>query len=927
MSYSWYRKGTCSVINGDARVNFQNADITTAPNKPVVGDAFVVNFSDIYEVIFIGNDGVGEYIMLDRNYDQATAQNTHYAFMRLASSNQNAKLVAQASAAINQKQISLEDMHEWYTLQQDEVDFTQPDGTTIKIPTWYKFNNDLGTVGSNLPAIETAADNIDAIKAAPTAAQTATDKAAEAAADAQKAEAAAAKLTWTQYCRTESEMIQMIRDNLNKFAANGYVTEVEDFVFGSTPNSFTLKKCQLHMDGFIVTVPTQIFKLPEASDDPLLANRVDKYGFKFKLETINDLDPYVYPSGNTKDVAGRVNFQTATDQVKASLVIGSGENENNIWLMRDGTVKQLRVYQYVEAGTVNGDWNISGLRFDKTKGDVTTELLYVMGSCLRLNKGAQHPRYNDLGTRNWNTTGANRGSKWFDSAVIQPSNDDDAFSVVDGSSTTDVGAVSLSGYIGSSQSGRDDGRFYDKIEKEGKGGLLDDRLSARDKSSPGEASNIVHNVKSSAYRGKEKLVKTFVFETAISRSAASSYGRLGMSIADVDSIRAALGMPTGASTQNLADYNIGAFAYFPSNGRIVNIHSLGHGGVASNSRLLVYLDPENQKLGYFTTNRSVLLGNVLGVPVLSSSGNTSTANTAELGNSGDTFYIIATKQTSIPIDGEFECSDVIGDPALLIQTKELSQGWYGYWIPVIPDGSSTKVFPLSRKALSSTNMVTYTDTNGSTWANAVSASIDTTRNALSLNNQQATRVRIDKYPASAYVTEFSDPKNVLNADSGLLDVFITESHKKEDGVLLAESCVNEVLKSDANGIVKESAGAIKHLIDGELKRVKTQLSDLVTPTNSSKAIKIAVYQVLIDQKLYLGFLANTMEHNGTSWGEIEEMQIPTGKGSTFPDANSNIQLATWSVSTKPYGYFKKPISSASAVMMASYYSAMPAPTV
>lgn len=165
MSYSWFRRGTCTVTNGNARVNFQGADITTAPNKPTIGDAFMVNNSDLYEIIFIGSDSTGEYVTLDREFGETSASNAKYAMMRLASSTQNASLVAKASAAINQKQISLDDMYEWYTATTDTVDFEGPDGQSVTVVSYYKLSIDIATVGSHASKIEIVADNIDAVKA------------------------------------------------------------------------------------------------------------------------------------------------------------------------------------------------------------------------------------------------------------------------------------------------------------------------------------------------------------------------------------------------------------------------------------------------------------------------------------------------------------------------------------------------------------------------------------------------------------------------------------------------------------------------------------------------------------------------------------------------------------------------------------------
>lgn len=240
MSYSWFRRGTCTVTNGSARVNFQGANITTSPIKPVEGDAFTIDNSDLYEAIFIGSDSTGEYIMLDRNFDQPSASNTKYAFMRLASSTQNAKLVAQAAAAINQKQISLDDMYEWYTTQSDEVDFEGPDGVAVTVVSYHKLAQDIITIGgheseidivaTNIESIKTAATNIGPIKAAPVAAQTATEKAAEAEASAIKAQSALILMT-----EAESQAIRNM--NKEKYAASGLVHHGKHYRDTSTNNS------------------------------------------------------------------------------------------------------------------------------------------------------------------------------------------------------------------------------------------------------------------------------------------------------------------------------------------------------------------------------------------------------------------------------------------------------------------------------------------------------------------------------------------------------------------------------------------------------------------------------------------------------------------------------------------------------------------
>lgn len=163
MSYSWFRSGTCTVANGSDVVRFQNAQLTTSPTKPVEGDAFTIDGTKFYETIFIGSDSAGEYIKLQQPYSGASASNAKYAIARFASGTQNAKLVAMAAAAINQKQISLDDMEEWFTSTSDTVDFSNPDGSISTITTYHKLTQEISAVGGNTEEIATVAANIASI--------------------------------------------------------------------------------------------------------------------------------------------------------------------------------------------------------------------------------------------------------------------------------------------------------------------------------------------------------------------------------------------------------------------------------------------------------------------------------------------------------------------------------------------------------------------------------------------------------------------------------------------------------------------------------------------------------------------------------------------------------------------------------------------
>ena len=161
--YTWFRKGKAAVTSGSDIVRFTGATLTTDPTKPVVGDAFTIDGISLYEIVVIDSDNTGEFIKLQKPYAAATNSNVNYAIIRLASSTQNNKLVAMAAAAINQKQISLDDMYEWYTSEADTVDFLGPDDSIVTIKTYHKLTQEISDVGGNAGAITIVATNIDKV--------------------------------------------------------------------------------------------------------------------------------------------------------------------------------------------------------------------------------------------------------------------------------------------------------------------------------------------------------------------------------------------------------------------------------------------------------------------------------------------------------------------------------------------------------------------------------------------------------------------------------------------------------------------------------------------------------------------------------------------------------------------------------------------
>lgn len=200
---------------------------------------------------------------------------------------------------------------------------------------------------------------------------------------------------------------------------------------------------------------------------------------------------------------------------------------------------------------------------------------------------------------------------------------------------------------------------------------------------------------------------------------------------------------------------------------------------------------------------------------------------------------------------------------------------------------------LPRKCLTSTVECVHSSDGGATWTKTNPA---VTGNTVVIPSGGKSVV---SFKVSAKVAKPSTNKPVLNATKGLLGVTVTQSHDK---AVLSEAVAGIILKSDASGIVTEQSQAVKHLVDGTIKRLKTLPTDMVAPTNNSQAIKIAVYQISNNGQTSLAIIANTMTHNGTSWGELEEIQIPSSGSGTFPDGNNITQQAFCTELSIPTGW-------------------------
>ena len=485
---------------------------------------------------------------------------------------------------------------------------------------------------------------------------------------------------------------------------------------------------------------------------------------------------------------------------------------------------------------------------------------YVVATVPRANQGAYHPDLNPYGTREYwvNTLGSN--GTWDDPRFVSSDylkTTRDCFNYHFGGVPTVTGSVShdYSGNIATGRSGRPDGIFYDGIEAGGLNGVIDWRLPDYASDSPEEAAKVWEKVKNKTYRGLEKLVTS------------------GWMFSDVV-------QPVNNATSNWLKVPVDKFS------GDVSVFS-GNSSVTGRYGSICDAEGNVYKITavYRTTADELWLANES-----KSTWPTSTTYTGVL-----------QIETNLSVSGVFNTQMVIGDPANILQTDAFKDGWLGTWCPVIPDGTAQE-FPLTKKLISATNTpITWTNDYGGVWS-VSPMTFSGVRNERS-STVAANGVQICTYTAYAKQTKPSTNKPVLNGTAGLLGVITTQDHDK---ATFAESVADVILKSDSSGIVTEQSQPIKYLVDGVIERIKTLQTDLVSPSNESQAIKVAVYQISQNGQLFLGFVANTMTHNGTDWGELDEIIIPFGslEVDSFNDANGIAQLAYSTMTALPYGWTK-----------------------
>ncbi|AUR97933.1 hypothetical protein KNT80_gp20 [Vibrio phage 1.245.O._10N.261.54.C7] len=425
-------------------------------------------------------------------------------------------------------------------------------------------------------------------------------------------------------------------------------------------------------------------------------------------------------------------------------------------------------------------------------------------------------------------------------------------------------------------SGRPDGRLFKYIYAGGQGGCIDMRLSAHDASSAEKASEVRAMVENGTYRGVEELVKMLPCVVDSSRHANETISILVMP--DGDTYKLA----------NMPEYLVAKYLSMgaSSGSNAESSSALGLCTALGTSK--TWIDQSSSTAGHYVTTSTAPDGTIIYMPV----------------------------KTNISVSGEFAIQDVIGDPANILQIDALKDGWYGSWIPVIPDGTN-KTYTLTRKNLDSQVLATYTDDNGASWTSSTSTTFDIITNAFT-SAWPTGRIRINAYTAFAKQTTESVNSPVLHGEAGLGNVSAVSTFNPIYGNLLGEAVLGKVLTGEFNSVARESKTLTRYPMLSALGAMEPANSNLqpavhnaigeLGSTNNTPAFKALSYQVANNNQVSMNFAFNELvwDTDAGDWGDDSIVYIADGV-TTGTDLNGNTRLIGTHTLALPYGWVRNTI--------------------
>lgn len=677
----------------------------------------------------------------------------------------------------------------------------------------------------------------------------------------------------------------------------------------------------------------------ETETNKVVTNRVDMWGFEAGLREINDVDPFVYKNGliqsqasningvptvtnnvrpasyfawyegDTTSVGKGVNWQTATE---AQRIVIASDPENNIYF-DDATGK---FYQFSPrgrsfAGTGNGDWQIIDSSFDgqylmyqtgvatqvrpqgsrdtkgttvytaRKSGDWSHPLVRekygifgamksstsvddesgINGECYflvcdtvnRLNTGAYHPSFNSSGTA-YSTDGINLNNRAFwDSSSSVLTSTLDTFtnactsSIADGS----IGTTSVNGRYP-----RPDGRFYDAIYASGQGGVCRDMRYSAWGLNQEDFADADLAIKAGGYRGREYLTITRATDLSnLLTSGSWSNGEKRVIFYQGNLL---------FDTQESQTYSVEGYIISKVDRTLRKVLQVGYS--SGSDRTGIYLD-----------------------------GPLSDAWT-------DESYLIFSLATSSSVASEFTHTDIIGDPANILQCDDLKDGWAGSWVPIMPDGTLRKA--KGTKPCVDHLVTLSTGDNGENWASTSPVNFENPDNSHSAAFT-ASGIWLVIYKSKARITKetINYPPQHING------VFATDTSDDRAGRGLLYSLIGKVSTSTVSKNKAVNFGIVRFAIFPTTKLIdinnipEHQPLSLLAPTNDSPALKALSYNVVENQQGFVNYAYTELSHNGTDWGDDSKIHIADNQ-TTMLDENGNTNLVGTAQIVEPIGWLK-----------------------
>ena len=706
--------------------------------------------------------------------------------------------------------------------------------------------------------------------------------------------------------------------------------------------------------GISVTHSTSAIAFASETDtNKVVTDRVDMWGFEAFLREIHDGDPFVYKNGliqsqsadidgvttvtdnvrpntyfawyesDTGSIGKGVNWQTATEAQRIAI---ASNPENNIYF-DDETSKfyQWCIRGRSFAGNGNGDWvNVSsqalvGCRFDlkgssfvRLKGPSNTDAntayadqtggvennkpetglftardqsngaidnesyFLVCGTVNRLNKGAYHPQLNSKGSAKWrdsnNATVLNGSSSWSDiqNPSCRPTGRAQAFDLQPTGGSLKPCASNTTGFIGGpAGSGRPDGRLYDAIYASGQGGVCRDMRYSAWGLTPSDFTEADLKIKSGEYRGTEPLSKVSILN--------------GM-------------RPAASSAYIYLDANPDT-PYKERKPIAIKVTSTG-----SSSTPLATDQWYSGEVHILPNGRLVALLNNLGASLVSS------------GTAADfTISILGHIDSEISVSGNYTHTEVIGDPANILQCDDLKDGWVGSWNPKIPDGTGDR-FPLTRKVISTSDDICYYSGDlGDNWLSTVSAFnlIESSNSVANSSIFNTGSIVVYQHSASAKYTENAENMPIFGGYDGIGHVIASsDAYALGRGMLLRESLIGKPagLSSYTNGAVQSmrpnAATLDMDTLIGATRAAYGPAHDpiVIDGSTSLSGVKALNYNVVEGQQGFIQYAYTEIIVDG-DWGDDGKIYIADNQ-STRLDDNGNTVLYGTARIVEPLGWIK-----------------------